>query len=119
MNGNFKIRVGIGAKLMTLICLLLVTSIAVIVWLSTRLFVEDNTALIQQMNADLAASRATETRAFFKGVTREMRLSGKVLLRKQESEFDLLGEDQSFLALFLYENQPERKLGGQFISARS
>src|SRR5690242_11143951 len=68
-NLRSKLRLTIGTKLVSLIALLLIGSVATLVWLSTRMFIEDNTALIQQMNADTATALSTRVRESFESVT--------------------------------------------------
>ncbi len=58
------------------IAVLLIASVTSLVVLSNRMFVEDNTALIQQMNADTASSLASQTREYLDGVTEKMRILG-------------------------------------------
>lgn len=75
-----KLRLTIGTKLVGLIAVLLMTSIVSLVWLSTRMFIEDNTALIQQMNSDTAASLATQARELFENITEKMRVMGTAMM---------------------------------------
>ncbi len=103
-----RFRLTIGTKLVGLIGVLLLSSVLSLVWLSTRMFVESDTALIQQANADTAANLATQMRELFQGVTDKIRILGTVLLQNYEPpgvKDRLVGEffskDPDFLALFL------------------
>lgn len=104
-----KFRLTIGTKLVTLIAGLLLGSVAVLVWQSTKMFVEDNTALIQQMNSDTAGSLATRMRDAFADVTDKMRMLGTVMVQETvpaavrdrvSSEF--FSKDKDFLALLIH-----------------
>ncbi|MGE4232605.1 MAG: adenylate/guanylate cyclase domain-containing protein [Bacteriovoracia bacterium] len=105
-----KFRLTIGAKLIGVIAILLMASVASLVWLSTRLFIEDNTALIQKMNADTAASLATQMRELFQNTTEKMRMLGTVLIqdlpadKKQRLIREFFVKDKDFIGVFIHQH---------------
>ncbi len=72
-------RLTVGRKLIGLIGGLLIVSIVSIVAIATHLFVRDNISLIQQTNADSAASHATAAREAFENITQKMRFLGSLM----------------------------------------
>lgn len=104
-----RIRLTIGAKLISLIAALLMGSVLTLVWVATRMFIEDNTALIQQTNADTAASLATQMRGQFIELTDKMRVLGTIQMQEQTSADaraqitrEFFTKDKDFLGVFLY-----------------
>ncbi len=102
------IRFSIGTKLVGLLATLLMVSVLSLVWLSTRMFVESDTALIQQSNADTAANLATQMRELLQAVTEKMRIMGTILIQthpNQETKDRLISEffskDRDFLSVFV------------------
>jgi adenylate cyclase len=87
---RIKIKFTIGFKLISLIALLLVFSIATLGSLSTHLFVQDNTALIQQMNADTASNLAEQIRVFFQSHSQKLQMISQILL--QNNSKNLINE---------------------------
>jgi len=105
---RLQLRITIGTKLVSLLAVLLMSSVISLVWLSTRMFVESDTALIQQTNADTAGNLATQMRELFQGITDKMRILGTVLMQtypQKESKDHLVQEffskDKDFLAVYL------------------
>jgi adenylate cyclase len=103
-----RIRLTIGAKLVGLIAVVLMSSIASLVWLSSRMYVENDTALIQNINADTAGSLAARMREFFDTTTEKMRVLGTILVQnpklseKQQLLVDeFFKKDKDFLGLFV------------------
>ena len=103
-----KIRLTIGAKLIGLIAILLVTSVISLVWISTKLFSEDNTALIQQMNLDTASGSANQVREIFDALNERSKVLGVILLedfKNASSEKKVVNEffrkDKEFMALYV------------------
>lgn len=91
---------------MSLVAILLMSSVLSLGWLSTQMFVESDTALIQQTNADTAANLGTQMRELFQAITEKMRILGTVLLHSPLATKDrLVGEffskDPDFLALYI------------------
>ncbi len=66
------------------VALLLISAVASLVWLSTRLFVEDNTALIQQLNAETASGYASQTREAFERLSDKLIFTGQSLIGGKE-----------------------------------
>jgi adenylate cyclase len=102
----------IGAKLITLIATLLLVSLITLVWTCNRLFIEDNRALIQQMNSDTAANLASQTREVFVGLTDRAKIVGGLLLsdgRKNPMRETLLRSvfetDRDLLAMVVTEKE--------------
>lgn len=100
-----QIRLTIGTKLISLIAVLLMASVASLVWLSTRMFIEDNTALIQQMNADTAANLASRTREILEFSADKMRVTGMLLLDKKNDKKNASAEESGVLSEFLSKGQ--------------
>jgi adenylate cyclase len=91
-----------------LVAVLLMSSVLSLVWLSTRMFVESDTALIQQTNADTAANLSTQMRELFQGITEKMRILGTVLFQnyqnpemKERLVSEFFSKDKDFLGVFL------------------
>ena len=105
-NIKSKLRLTIGTKLVGLIALLLMGSVTSLIFLSTRMFIEDNTALIQQMNSDTAGSLATQMRELFTNLTEKMRVMGTVMNEGSSNQEKVVNEffakDKEFLAVFMY-----------------
>lgn len=112
-----KLRLTIGAKLIGLIAILLLSSVVSLVWISTQLFTEDNTALIQQMNLDTATSGSNQIRELFDGLNERSRILGLILLedfKKADSKDKVVQEffskDRDFLSLFLIHKSTDGKI---------
>jgi adenylate cyclase len=110
---QYRLRFTIGTKLVGLIAILLMGSIVSLVWLSTRMFVESDTALIQQENADAAASLATQMRESLQSSTDKMRILGTFFVQfphpseaKNKIISEFFSKDKDFLAVFLAKAQP-------------
>lgn len=56
------IRISIATKLSVLVSTLLLAALASLVWLSTRIYVDDSTGMLRQMNVDAAANLARQSR---------------------------------------------------------
>ncbi|MCM2277652.1 MAG: HAMP domain-containing protein [Oligoflexia bacterium] len=117
-----RVRLTVGAKLVSLISVLLVASIAALVYLSTRMTVEEVQAIIQQNNADKTMSLSIQMRETFDGLTEKMRILGSVLIDPQAAEArqhtvqEFFAKDKDFLGAFVYARQPDGKFA---VSARS
>ncbi len=119
-----KLRLKIGAKLIGLIATLLVLSAAALVYVSNRLFVEDNTALIQQMNSDTAANLAGQVREMFSNITDKARMVGNVFRQDFKTPGardailrDTFATDADLLGFFLHEQtQGKMLLKGQIVA---
>jgi adenylate cyclase len=121
-----RARLNIGTKLVTLIAVLLVASIVSLVWVSTRMFTEDNTALIQQMNADTATSLSNQMREYLNGLTDKMRILGTLLGSKSQSartneetdrvEAEFFAKDTDLLAVLHHAVLPEKKRIGRSLA---
>lgn len=103
-----RFRLTIGTKLVSLIAATLVSSLVTLVYLSTRMFIDDNTRMIQSINADTASSLATRTRELFENVTEKMRILGTVLVQDQLPEQrdaitrEFFVKDKDFLAVYVH-----------------
>lgn len=104
---------GIGSKISTLIGFLLLVSTASVVYLATRLFIEDNTALIQQMNADSASATALQTREYFENQSKRSQLIGRRLWQQKtindNDEAELLGSDILYVGIYDSANQQKTR----------
>ncbi len=107
-----RIRLTIGTKLISLIGGLLLVSIVSLVWLSTRMFVEDNTSLIQQINLDTATSNANQMREFFDSLQERTRVLGTVMLQQFASPDQrarvlrqFFAKDKDTLAVIVFQKQ--------------
>jgi adenylate cyclase len=104
-----KFGLTIGTKLISLITILVLGSLGIVGWLSIHLFIEDNTALIQRMNVDAAASLAGRMKTLFQGLTEKMRMTGDVLLRvppgpdRENLLTEFFTGDDELLGLFVFE----------------
>src|SRR5688572_2182049 len=106
-----KFRLTIGTKLVGLIAVVLLTAVISVVWVATRLFIQDNTALIQQMNSDAAGHLATRLRESFEQIGQELRVFGVVHTQgAQERESvarEILRGDDGILAMYLFDGKGE------------
>ncbi|MCM0604890.1 MAG: HAMP domain-containing protein [Xanthomonadaceae bacterium] len=113
-----KIRLTIGAKLIGLIAILLLSSVVSLVWISTKLFSEDNTALIQQMNLDTASDTANTVREVFDGLNERSKVLGTLLLEEMKNHSSekkvtdaFYGKDKDLLALYIVRRRDGEKFG--------
>ncbi|MCM2324009.1 MAG: HAMP domain-containing protein [Oligoflexia bacterium] len=116
-----RVRLTVGTKLVSLIAVLLISSIATLVYLSTRMFIEDNTALIQQTNADKASALSIQLRETFDSQTEKMRILGSLLLhgagaeavatpeQRQTVVREFFSKDKDFIGAFVFQRGPEGK----------
>ncbi len=112
-GGGRGLRITIGAKLISLIAVLLIGSVSAIVVFSTQLFTEDSTSMIQQMNADKAGSLAIQLREQLEGTTEKMRVMGTILLPESiqtaAARDPLLAEyyvkDKEFVGVYVFQRQ--------------
>lgn len=109
-----RIRLTIGTKLVSLVALLLMASVISLVWLSTRMFTEDNVALIQQMNADTAASLSFQVRELFENTVEKMRVLGTILTQdsgdsqsRNRIVREFFSKDSDFLFLGVHQHKKE------------
>ncbi len=119
-------RLTIGTKLVGLIAILLVSSIAGIVYLSSRMVIEENTALIQQINSDTASSLATQMREQFENLTEKMRVMGTMINEdgasaglREHVVAEFFSKDKDFLGLLVHKRVDETaqfSLGGKALS---
>lgn len=91
-----KIKVSIGTKIIGMTAFLLVASVISLVYTSSQLFVKDNTALIQQMNADTANNLALQVRETFNNLNEKLLVISTYLYSGQKSE----SQDKVFHELF-------------------
>lgn len=112
-------RFPISTKLVSLIGFLLISTVVSLVLISSRLFVQDNTVLIEKTNADLATSMTLRVRDTLEGVADKTRVLATILLQpsshSEAFQRQFFRDDSDFLALFLFENQATGL--GQFKSA--
>ena len=74
-----RLRFSIGAKIVLLMGIILIGSTTSLVWIATRIFIDSDTAFIQQTNADTATSLATQMHELLKNLTDKMRIVGILL----------------------------------------
>jgi adenylate cyclase len=91
---------------------LLLSTVVSLVWFSTADFTQQNTALIQQLNANSASDVATQARQLFEFLTEKMRLLGTVSFQdfRSAGQKELLlsqffASDKDLLAVFVFENR--------------
>lgn len=96
-----KIVFTIGAKLIILNALLLVATIATLMWITTRDLTRDNIALIQQNNAEAALSLSTQSRELLSHLYEKTYTWGKVALGTdaQQNAVLSLESDPDFLGV--------------------
>lgn len=116
MAAKNGIRLTIGTKISFLVALLLVGAVAMLVVICTQLFIAESTDLIQQANADSAASLSLQMREVFERMTEKMMFMGSVLLQdfsRSEAKSAMIREffqrDENLLAVLLYEEAPGGK----------
>ncbi|MBC7692738.1 MAG: HAMP domain-containing protein [Methylotenera sp.] len=113
----------IGTKLNALIALVLLSSIVSLVWLSTRMFIEDNTALIQQMNANTANSLAAQMRELFGSVNGKARMLGATLLAQTNPDPAVLkeffAEDRDLLGVYIHLHSVDGSKAGPKLLAKA
>lgn len=114
MSQRASIRITIGTKISLVVAMLLVAAVASLVWLSTRLFVEDNTALIQQLNAETASGHASQIREVFERLSDKLIFVGQNLLGaddKHRSKIlkDLFERDEALMGVLVYQYTEDGK----------
>ena len=77
-------RFSIGAKIVFLMGIILIGSTSSLVWISTRIFIDSDTAFIQQTNADTAANLAAQVHELLRNLTDKLRIVG-ILLYEEKS----------------------------------
>ncbi len=109
-----SIRITIGTKISLVVSLLLLGAVASLVWVSTRLFIADNTQLIHMMNAESASSHAAQVREVFERLSDKLIFLGQNLLQgggnepaRQQIIKDLFERDESLLGVVVYEYSPD------------
>ena len=78
-----RLRMTIGTKIVGLIAILLLSSVISLVWVSTQIYTDADTALIQQTNSDAAYHLATQVRGQLLSITEKMRFLGTLLSKPQ------------------------------------
>lgn len=107
----FEFRLTIGAKLAGLIAVVLIGSVASLVWLSSRMFIEENTSLIQKTNSDLVRNLASGVHETLQDLVDKMHLMGSIIRETRQSPVvrdtvlsQYYGKDKEFMGLFLVEH---------------
>lgn len=99
-------RLTIGAKLVSLIAFVLVAAVVSVVWVSTRMFIEDNTALIQQLTSDTSSHLSSRVRESVAELTQKIRVLGSVHLPgagdKASITQEMFAGDEDWLALYVH-----------------
>ncbi len=120
---KIAVKLKIGAKLIGLIATLLLVSTVALVGISNRLFVDDNTALIQQMNSDTAANLAAQVREMFGNINDKTRLVGSLFFQEFKKPDargalvrDLFATDTDYLGFFLHEGADRPSLRASAVS---
>ncbi len=100
----------IGTKISLVVAFLLIGAVASLVWLSTRLFIADNTDLIQKLNAETASDHSAMVREVFERLSDKLFFIGQTLLQNTGNETarqqilkDLFERDESLLGVLVYE----------------
>jgi adenylate cyclase len=99
------LKLSVATKIIGFTTILLLVSIASQVWVSARLFVDDNSALIQQINADTAQHLAKQLRGRLEDASERMRLVGKVLLEPGRDSSEFFTKDPDFLGVALWDHR--------------
>ena len=103
----------IGTKISLVVAGLLIGAVASLVWLSTRLFIADNTDLIQRLNTAAATDHAAQVREVFERLADKLMFAGQNLLHNGNETFqkqilvDLFERDESLLGVLVYEYSAE------------
>jgi len=124
-------RVTIGAKLIGLIALLLVSSIATIVYQSTSMYVGNDKENIRVSNVETTGSLAIHTREVFENLTEKMRFLGGLLIQDTGGGAgsagnpiirDFFDKDKDFLGVVIHHvdngtwNPSSKALSPEFIA---
>lgn len=120
MKAKFKAiprpRLTIGAKLLALISCLLICAVLTVAYVSSQLFVQDNTALIQQLNSDSASHVAGALRNELVAASDKVRVLGSILSKDYLSAEvrgpvtkEFFAKDKEFLGVVVYSIDPESK----------
>ena len=102
------IRISIATKLSVLVSALLLGALASLVWLSTRIYVDDSTGMLRQMNVDAAANLARQSRELAERVAdRLVVLAASALSRAPGADEpaairELFARDESLLGAILW-----------------
>ncbi len=99
-------RWSIGTKLIGLVTALLLISEAVIISFSSELFLQDNSALVQQVNAQAASNLASQLRIFLETYADRLKVIGETWVRDQAHKPGRKDHHES-LAIELFRAEPE------------
>jgi len=105
-----RVIFGVGLKLIGLIAVLLISSVVSLVWISTRIFNENLSNMIQQTNSDTAFGVATQIRELLQNSMEKSRTIG-ILMHQGKAEVieknpiveDLFTKDPDFYAVYLHQ----------------
>ena len=101
-------RFSIGTKLIGLVTALLLISEAVIISLSTQLFLQDNSALVQQVNSQVASNLAAQLRIYLESYADRMKVIGEMWLQEQSHKPARRDRDhRESVALEVFRNEPD------------
>lgn len=101
-------RFSIGTKLIGLVTALLLISEAVIISLSTQLFLQDNSALVQQVNSQVASNLAAQLRIYLESYADRMKVIGEMWLQEQSHKPVRRDRDhRESVALEVFRNEPD------------
>jgi adenylate cyclase len=106
-----KFRLTISAKLIGLIAILLISSIATIVYQSTKMYVENDRGNIQVSNVETTETLAIQTRDIFGNLTEKMRFIGTILLQDPQNVSnnplvqDFFDSDKDFVGIFIHKTE--------------
>jgi adenylate cyclase len=79
---GFQFRLTIGAKLIGLVALLLASSVATIVYLSTEMYVQNDKINIQVSNVETTGTLSLQMREIFSDLAEKMRFTGTILVQE-------------------------------------
>jgi adenylate cyclase len=108
------IRISIATKLSALVSTLLLGALASLVWLSTRIYVDDSTGMLRQMNVDAAANLARQSRELVERVAdRLVVIAATSVARSPGSEEpaamrELFARDESLLGAIVWSRQGDK-----------
>ena len=89
------------------------------------MFTEDNTALIQQMNADTANGLASQMRELFGSLNEKIRILGAVILQQGEGSAnssvvkEFFAQDKDLVAVFLHQHPVGGAVGAPLVVGRA
>jgi hypothetical protein len=106
-----KLRLTISAKLIGLIALLLISSLATVVYQSTKMYVTNDKDNIDGWNVETTNTLSVQTQVIFANLTEKMRFVGTILLQDPAAASsnpmvqDFFESDKDFVGIFIHKTE--------------